>query len=48
MKVTISFAQGEREQARRAQNALEQLFKLCRIHSSQSGDRCMIDLTFRF
>lgn len=48
MKVTLSYTLGELEQAQRAQAVLVKLFGHCRVHSSQSGERCMIYLTFRF
>lgn len=48
MKVTLSYTLRELEQAKRAQAVLLKLFGCCRVHSSQSGDRCMIYLTFRF
>lgn len=43
MKVTLSYTLREVEQA-----LLVKLFGRCRVHSSQTGDRCMIYLTFRF
>ncbi|HJI05409.1 MAG TPA: hypothetical protein OIM12_00810 [Faecalibacterium prausnitzii] len=48
MKVTLSYTLSELEQAQRAQAVLVKLFGCCRVHSSRSGDRCMIYLTFRF
>ncbi len=48
MKVTLSYTLREVEQAQRAQALLVKLFGRCRVHSSQTGDRCMIYLTFRF
>ena len=48
MKVMISFTQKELEQAQRVQAVLFKLFGTCRIHSSQTGDRCTLYLTFRF
>lgn len=48
MKVTLSYTLSELEQAQRAQAVLVKLFGRCRVHSSQSGDRCMLYLTFHF
>lgn len=48
MKVTLSYTLSELEQAQRAQAVLVKLFGCCRVHSSQSGDRYIIYLTFRF
>ena len=48
MKVTLSYTLGELEQAQRVQAVLVKLFGNCRVHSSQSGDRCILYLTFRF
>lgn len=48
MKVTLSYTLSELEQAQRAQAVLVQLFGSCRVHSSQTGDRCIVYLTFRF
>lgn len=48
MKVTLSYTLREVEQAQRAQALLVKLFGRCPVHSSQTGDRCMIYLTFRF
>ena len=48
MKVTLSYTLSELEQAQRAQAVLVKLFGRCRVHSSQSGDRCMLYLMFRF
>ena len=48
MKVTLSYTLSELEQDQRAQAVLVKLFGRCRVHSSQSGDRCMLYLTFHF
>ena len=48
MKVTVSFTPGELEQAQRVREILLQLFGRCRTHVSQTGERCMIYLTFHF
>ena len=48
MKVTLSFTLGEIAQAQKAQDVLVRLFGPCRVHSSQSADRCILHLTFRF
>ncbi len=48
MKITISYTLGETKQAQRVQAVLVQLFGQCRMHSSQTGDRCIVYLTFRF
>lgn len=45
MKVTISFAPEEREQAWKVREVLLQLLGRCRTHTSQIGERCMIYLT---
>ena len=48
MKVTLSYTARETQQAQRVQAALVRLFGQCRVHSSQTGDRCILYLTFRF
>ena len=48
MKVTLSYTVSELEQAQRAQAVLVKLFGRCRVHRSQTRDRCIIYLTFRF
>lgn len=48
MKIKITFTPGETRQAQRAQAALLRLFDCCRIHSTQTGEHCIIYLTFRF
>lgn len=48
MKITLSYTLGEIKQAHRVQAVLVQLFGSCRVHSSQTGDRCIVYLTFRF
>ena len=48
MKITLSYTPGETKHAQGVQAVLMRLFGPCRVHSSQSGDRCMIYLTFRF
>lgn len=48
MKITLSYTLGEIKQAHRVQVVLVRLFGQCRVHSSQTGDRCIVYLTFRF
>ena len=48
MKVTLSYTLREVKQAQRAQAVLLALFGRCRMHSTQSGSRCILHLTFRF